>query len=93
MHVPDLQHRLGRLCVTVGMRKGDWLPVEYLDEGRVALDAVYGPEEETRLIRKARERGARVVAGKRMLLYQGVQARRLWTGREPNVRAMSDVIS
>jgi shikimate 5-dehydrogenase len=28
-----------------------------------------------------------------MLLYQGVQAQRLWTGREPNVKAMSEAIS
>jgi shikimate 5-dehydrogenase len=28
-----------------------------------------------------------------MLLYQGVEAQRLWTGREPNVKAMSDAIS
>ncbi len=41
-----------------------------------------------RFVVQARERGATVVAGQRMLLYQGVLAQRLWTGREPNVAAM-----
>lgn len=79
----------------LGMKDGDPLPipVEYLQEGKAICDAVYRPGTETRLIRQARERGFRVVTGKRMLLYQGVLAQRLWTGREPNVKAMSDSIS
>jgi shikimate 5-dehydrogenase len=32
------------------------------------------------------------VGGKRMLLHQGVEAHRLFTGREPNVQAMSDAL-
>jgi shikimate 5-dehydrogenase len=28
-----------------------------------------------------------------MLLYQGVLAQKLWTGREPNVKAMDEAIS
>ena len=78
----------------LGMKEGDALPVpvEYLD-GRAVCDAVYLPGRETALIQASRERGARVVAGKRMLLYQGVEAQRLWTGLEPNVKAMSDAIS
>lgn len=79
----------------LGMREEDPLPVpvEYLDGCEAVCDAVYSPARETPLVRQARERGARVVTGKRMLLYQGVQAQRLWTGREPNVRAMDDAIS
>ena len=42
---------------------------------------------------EARERGARVVTGERMLLYQGVLAQRLWTGREPNVKAMDGALA
>jgi shikimate dehydrogenase len=79
----------------LGMRRGDPLPVPagYLDGGKAVCDAVYLPGAETALIRHARQRGARVVTGERMLLYQGVEAQRLWTGREPNVQAMSDAIS
>jgi shikimate dehydrogenase len=79
----------------LGMKDGDPLPlpVQYLDEGRVLCDAVYRPGRETALVREARERGARVVAGERMLLYQGVLAQKLWTGREPNVKAMDAAIA
>ena len=79
----------------LGMKDGDPLaiPLEYLDEGRVVCDAVYRPGRDTDLIREARERGARVVPGERMLLYQGVLAQRLWTGREPNVKAMDGALA
>jgi len=79
----------------LGMKDGDPLPVpvEHLHEGRAVCDAVYRPGRETALIREARERGARVVTGERMLLYQGVLAQRLWTGWEPNVEAMDAAIS
>ena len=75
----------------LGMRDGDPLPLppNHLHEGRTVIDAVYRPGAETELVRHARERGASVVTGQRMLLYQGVLAQRLWTGRQPNVAAMS----
>jgi shikimate dehydrogenase len=63
----------------LGMRDGDPLPLppEYLDGGAAVVDAVYRPGAETALVRMARERGANVVTGQRMLLYQGVLAQRL----------------
>jgi shikimate dehydrogenase len=78
----------------LGMKEGDPLPVpaRFVEEGRAFCDAVYRPGAETPLVRLARERGARVAAGDRMLLYQGVLAQRLWTGREPNVEAMDRVL-
>lgn len=74
----------------LGMRDGDPLPlpVERLAESAVLCDAVYRPGTETALVRLGRERGARAVAGGRMLLYQGVLAQQLWTGQEPNVKVM-----
>jgi shikimate dehydrogenase len=79
----------------LGMKEGDLLPVPpaYVREGRRFCDAVYRPGTETPLVRLARERGVPVVAGDRMLLYQGVLAQKLWTGREPNVKAMDRAIS
>ncbi len=79
----------------LGMRDGDPLPLppEYLDGGAAIVDAVYRPGAETALVRMARERGANVVTGQRMLLYQGVLAQRLWTGRQPNVAAMDRALS
>jgi shikimate dehydrogenase len=79
----------------LGMKEGDPLPLppEYVQKGRAICDVVYRPGKETPLVRLAKERGARVVAGGRMLLYQGVLAQRLWTGRNPNVEAMDRAIS
>ena len=79
----------------LGMKEGDLLPVPpaYVREGRGFCDVVYRPGTETPLVRLARERGVPVVAGDRMLLYQGVLAQRFWTGREPNVKAMDLAIS
>jgi shikimate dehydrogenase len=79
----------------LGMSEKDPIPVpvEYVREGRAFCDAVYRPGTETPLVRLARERRVPVVAGDRMLLYQGVLAQTLWTGREPNVKAMDLAIS
>ena len=80
----------------LGMKKEDPLPLpeQYVTAEKAVCDAVYLRGGETALVRRAREVGARaVVAGGRMLLYQGVQAQRAWTGREPNVGVMSDALS
>jgi shikimate dehydrogenase len=79
----------------LGMNEEDPLPLppEYVTGGRVICDAVYRPGKETPLVRLARARNVPAVAGDRMLLYQGVLAQKLWTGREPNVRAMDSAIS
>jgi shikimate 5-dehydrogenase len=77
------------------MKEGDPLPVPpaYVREGRGFCDAVYRPGTITPLVRLALERNVPDVAGDRMLLYKGVLAQKLWTGREPNVRAMDQAIS
>src|SRR5918992_1019768 len=79
----------------LGMKKEDPLPlpIETLAGEKVVCDAVYRTGGETALIRHAKEAGARTVSGERMLLYQGVQAQRVWTGREPNVEAMSRALA
>lgn len=79
----------------LGMKEGDPLPFPAgsLSAEKVVCDAVYLAGRETELIRWARETGARVVPGGRMLLYQGVQAQRVWTGREPDVEVMSDALA
>ena len=79
----------------LGMKDDDPPPVPpgCLAEGMVVCVAFYRSGVETRLIRLARERGLPAVAGERMLLYQGVQAQRMWTGKEPDLEAMSWVLS
>ncbi len=79
----------------LGMKDSDPLPIppEYLEDAAAVVDAVYRPGAETPLVRQARGRGLPVVTGQRMLLYQGVLAQRLWTDREPNIRAMDAALS
>ena len=79
----------------LGMKEEDPIPVPaaYVREGKAFCDVVYRPGTQTPLVRLARERDVPVVAGDRMLLYQGVLAQKLWTGREPNVKAMDRAIS
>ena len=54
----------------------------------VVYDLIYNPSE-TRLMREAREAGCRTVGGLGMLLAQGAEQFRLWTGREAPLEAMS----
>lgn len=51
----------------------------------VVSDVIYNPRE-TRFLREAREAGCRTFNGMYMLLYQGAEAFRLWTGKEMPVK-------
>ncbi len=50
-------------------------------EGLVVADTVYSPLE-TRMLREAREAGCKTVTGDGMLLWQGMVAYKLWTGKD-----------
>ncbi len=52
-----------------------------LHPGLLVFDLVYNPER-TRLLADAEAAGARALGGLAMLVYQGAEAFRLWTGRE-----------
>jgi shikimate dehydrogenase len=55
--------------------------------GAFAYDLVYNPPE-TPFLGMARRAGARPITGLEMLVYQGAESIRLWTGREPPVDLM-----
>src|SRR5258708_5617681 len=62
-------------------------------EGRVALDLGYATGG-TPLVRRARTEGAtRAIQGDQMLLHQGAEGFRLWTGLEPPIDAMARALS
>lgn len=69
------------------------LPAQYaIPRNAIVFDLVYNPPE-TKLLRAARARGARVIGGLEMLVYQGARAFELWTGERAPVRVMRDAAS
>lgn len=52
-----------------------------LHEGLIVYDLIYNPPR-TRLLREAQNRGARVISGLDMLIYQGIESLQLWAKRE-----------
>jgi shikimate dehydrogenase len=74
-------------CTPLGLH-GEEDPLHGLPlEGRVVLDLAYRAGG-TPLFRRAWREGARAIQGDAMLLHQGAEAFRLWTGLEPPVAAM-----
>lgn len=53
----------------------------------IVSDVIYNPRE-TRFLKEAREAGCRTFNGMYMLLYQGAEAFRLWTGKEMPVKGI-----
>lgn len=62
-----------------------------MNSALVVADAVYDPIE-TRLLREARAAGCRVIDGRGMLLWQGAEAFRLFTGEEMPVEEVHALI-
>jgi shikimate dehydrogenase len=79
-------------CTPVGLRhsrsEGDTpIPPEQVPPAALVFDVIASPPE-TRLLAEARRRGARTVSGMAMLVYQGAESFRLWTGLEPPLGVM-----
>ena len=62
-----------------------------LHSGLTVFDIVYNPLE-TRLLREAKTAGAKTISGVLMLVYQGAEAFKLWTGVEPPVGLMKKTV-
>jgi shikimate dehydrogenase len=67
------------------------LPIdpERLGTEVTVVDLVYGGSD-TELVREARTRGAAVVDGLEVLVRQGAESLRIWTGREPPLEVMRE---
>lgn len=72
---------------SVGLREDDPPLFNYdlLTPEQVVIDIIY---KETSLIRAAKEKGCRFTTGFPMLVYQGAESFRIWTGCEPPVKVM-----
>ena len=66
----------------IGMKESDPILVDekFIHKDLLVYDLIYNPAE-TKLLRLAREKGARVSNGLGMLLYQGMLAFEIWTGQ------------
>jgi shikimate dehydrogenase len=62
-----------------------------ISDRMVVADLVYGTEA-TELCVAARRAGATVVDGLEVLVRQGAEAFRLWTGREPPLNVMRSAV-
>lgn len=73
--------------------KEDFLPIDesLLMPHLTVADIVYNPLT-TKLLKSAKEKGCAIVPGLGMLIYQGAAAFKLWTGVEPIISEMSDVV-
>ncbi len=73
----------------LGLHKGDPLPLsrEYIGRHHLVCDLVYNPPQ-TPQLKAAKARKARTLPGIGMLLYQGVIAFEIWTGKKAPVAVM-----
>ncbi len=67
----------------------DGIPVfpEQLSQYKVVMDIVYSPLK-TKLLQEAERRDCTIIDGLAMLLYQGIEQFRLWTGKQPSEEIM-----
>ena len=64
---------------------------DMMHTGQVIFDIVYSPLE-TRLLREAKKAGAVTIDGIKMLVLQGAESFRIWTGIEPPVGVMEQAV-
>lgn len=64
---------------------------DMMHTGQVIFDIVYSPLE-TRLLLEAKKAGAVTIDGIRMLVLQGAESFRIWTGIEPPVSVMEQAV-
>lgn len=75
----------------LGLKEQDPFPFdpEILNKEKIVCDLIY---RETRLLERARGKGCFTLNGLGMLLWQGVFAFELWTGKKPDVKIMRDAL-
>jgi shikimate dehydrogenase len=67
------------------------IPPEGLHPDMLVYDLIYNPPV-SRLLREAQKRGCATMNGVKMLVYQGAESFRLWTGQYPPIDVMEQVV-
>ncbi len=80
-------------ATSVGLHPEDPLLINFdiLSPPLLVCDLIYFPSE-TRLLRIAREKGCRTLNGQGMLVYQGARAIKIWTGKNPPLNLMHQIL-
>ena len=68
------------------------VPESILKREMIVMDTVYNPPQ-TRLLELAKSRGCRTVGGLAMLIHQGAEQFRLWTGKNPPIKVMENAVT
>jgi shikimate dehydrogenase len=78
----------------IGMKEDDPCLVDerFIHKDLLVYDLIYNPAQ-TKLLKMAEKRKARVSNGLGMLLYQGAEAFEIWTGREAPVEVMRNALN
>ena len=85
----DLDYDVLVNTTSVGLKEDvSPIPKSSIREGSIVMDAVYDPAE-TRLLREAKERGARTVRGKWWLVHQAAAQLEAWTKQKAPTEAMA----
>lgn len=91
-----ISHQLDEIDIIInatplGLKKGDPLPVNLnnLHKKHIVCDLIY---RKTPLLDRASKKGCKVLNGLGMLLWQGVFAFELWTGKKPPVEVMQKAL-
>lgn len=99
MNTENLAYAMSRAdiiiqCTPLGMHPNENstpVPKELFREGQVAFDIVYNPLE-TRFLREAASKGVQTISGVDMFVNQAALQFRLFTGQEPPVDVMRQVV-
>ena len=78
----------------LGLKRTDPLPIpaKLVQRKHLVGDLVYNPPE-TALLKMAKKKGAKILPGLGMLLYQGVIAFEIWTGEKAPIQVMKNALS
>lgn len=63
----------------------------FLKKNQIVFDVVYNPKE-TKLLKEAKKKGAKIIYGLEMLLYQGVAQFEIYTGKKAPIEVMRKVL-
>jgi shikimate dehydrogenase len=72
-------------------RKKSPLPRDIIGRFRWVMDCIYNPLK-TQLLKDAEEAGCMAINGLGMFVHQGAEQIRIWTGKEPPVELMREVV-